>query len=193
MARGRKKGVKNLKKLDNGLVQNQYGVTFTDEDKRQLVNLVNRANQKRKKMLKEEATLPRKIYGVETGDTVGSLQLMGKESDFILAKKHKSLQKFRSREDFDRYIDNLTRVNSPNYLDNRIRQYKRNHMQAIKNVFGDEAKDVLMKIRMLKPKDYMRMVQSDETLEVSYIYDPSEITGRLNQMRASLGMRLKEG
>lgn len=189
---GRKSGTPNLKKTPTGQLVNQYGVVFTPDEKKALESSVNRANAKRKKMLKEAATLPRMVRGQPTGDTVGSLQLMGKESDFILARKTKSLQRFRTREDYDRYMKNLTRVNSPNYLDDRIRLYKRNHMKALENAFGDDAKDIIMKIRMMKPKDYMKMVQSDEGLEIGYIYDPSQASGRLNQMRASLGMKLKE-
>lgn len=188
---GRKQGRKNLVRTDTGYV-NQYGVTFTEQEKKALVSAVNSANRKRANMLKAEATLPRKIAGKDTGDTVASLQLMGRESDFILAKKSKSLQRFQTRKDYERYMKNLERVNSRDYLTERVRQYKRNHMKAIENAYGDEAKDVVMKIRMMKPQDYMRMVQSDEMLEINYIYDPSARSGKLNQLRASLGMKLKE-
>ncbi len=186
-----RKGRKNLRRTDEGLL-NQYGVTFSEDEKRALVNAVNRANRKRSKMLKEAATLPRMVSGRATGDTVGSLQLMGKESDFILAKKTKSLQRFRSREQFENYMNTLERVNSKDYLTDRIRLYKRNHMKALENAYGDDAKDVIMKIRMMKPDDYMKMVQQDESLEISYVYDPSARTGKLNQIRASMGMKLKE-
>ena len=146
-------------------------MVFTPEEKKALESAVNTANRKRAKMLKQEATLPRRVMGVDTGDTVGSLQLMGKESDFILARKTKSLQRFKTREDYDRYMANLHRVNQKDYITERVKLYKRNHMQALDNVFGDEAKDVKMKIRMMKPKDYMKMIQSDEMLEISYIYE----------------------
>lgn len=189
---GRVPGRKNLKKTTGGNLVNQYGVVFTQEEKRALENAVNTANRKRARMLKEAATLPRKVGGRDTGDTVGSLQLMGKESDFILSRKTKSLQRFRDRDQFDRYLRNLKNVNTRDYLDDRIRMYKRNHMTALENAYGDEAKDVVMKIRMMKPRDYMKMIQQDETLEISYIYDPTARTGKLNQMRASMGMKLKE-
>lgn len=189
---GRASGRPNLKRTDEGQLVNQYGVVFTPEEKRALENAVNSANRKRKKMLKEAATLPRMVSGRDTGDTVGSLQLMGKESDFIIAKKTKSLQRFQSHEQYEKYIDNLKKVNSPDYVDERVRLYKRNHMKALENAYGDEAKDVMMKIRMMKPKDYMKMIESDETLEISYVYDPSERTGKLNAMRASMGMKLKD-
>lgn len=189
---GRKAGVPNLKKTDAGTLLNQYGVEFTAQEKRALENAVNSANRKRARMLAEEAQLPRKVQGRDTGDTVGSLQLMGKESDFIIAKRSKSLQRFKSKEDYNRYMANLKKVNSPDYITERVRMYKRNHMKAIERAFGDDAKDVIMKIRMMKPKDYQRMIQSEEMLEINYIYEPSARAGKLNQIRASLGMRLKE-
>lgn len=188
---GRQAGRKNLKRVDGGL-QNQYGVVFTPEEKKALEQAVNTANRKRARMLEQEAKLPRKVAGVDTGDTVASLQLMGKESDFILQRKTKSLQRFQTKEDYNRYMKNLQRVNSRDYITERVRLYKRNHMKAIENAYGDEAKDVVMKIRMMKPADYMKMVQSDEMLEISYIYDPSARSGKLNQLRASMGMKLKE-
>ena len=189
---GRAAGRKNLTKTDAGNLVNQFGVVFSPAEKRALENAVNTANRKRSRMLKEAATLPRMVSGRDTGDTVGSLQLMGKESDFILAKKTKSLQRFRSRDQYEKYIDTLKRVNTRDYIDDRVRLYKRNHMKALENAFGDEAKDVMMKIRMMKPKDYMKMIQQDESLEISYIYDPTARTGKLNQIRASMGMKLKD-
>lgn len=189
---GRKPGTKNLKKLETGNLLNQHGVIFTPEQKKALESAVNRANRKRVKMLKEEGNLPRMVAGRETGDTVLSLQLMGKESDFILARKSKSLQRFKSEKEYEKYMRNLERVLSDDYITDRVRLYKRNHMKALENVFGDDARDVMMKIRMMKPKDYMKMIQSDEMLEVTFVYDPSDASGKLNQIRASLGMKLKE-
>ena len=188
---GRVAGRPNLKK-QGGLLINQYGVAFTEEERKALTNAVNNVNRKRSKMLKEAAKLPRMVAGRETGDTVASLQLMGKESDFILAKKTKSLQRFQSRKQFDQYMKTLERVNKKDYVGERIRLYKRNHMKALENAFGADAKDVMMKIRMMKPADYMKMIEQDETLEISYVYDPSEASAKLNQMRAAMGMKLKE-
>lgn len=191
-AGGRVKGRKNLTKLDNGNLLNQHGVEFTVSERKALESAVNRTNRKRKQMLAQEADLPRMVAGKETGQNVGQLQLMGKESDFIIARRSKSLQRFKTREDYEKYMKQLETINSPTYLDDRIRLYKRNHMKALENAYGDDAKDVIMKIRMMKPKDYMEMVQRDESLEVSFVYDPSDRTARLNQMRAALGMRLKD-
>ena len=189
---GRVKGKKNLTKLENGNVLNQHGVEFTQADKKKLESLVNRANAKRKRMIKEEGALPRKVGGQPTGQTVSTLQQMGKESDFIISRKTKSMQRFTSREDYEKYITYLERVNTPEYIDIRTREYKRNHMAALRNVFGSDADDVVMKIRMMKPEDYRKMIQSDEEMEIGYVYSHEDRAGKLNQIRASMGMKLKD-
>lgn len=188
---GRKEGRKNLVKTETGFI-NQHGIEFTAAERKQLENLVNRANYKRKKMIIEEGSLPRMVNGKHTGETVSVLQSMNKESDFIISRKSKSLQRFKSREDFDRYMSNLEKVLSDDYIDEKTRLYKRNHIKALENVFGDDAKDVVNKIRSMRLKDYREMIQSDEMVEVNYIYDPSELQGKLNQIRKSMGMKLKE-
>lgn len=191
-AGGRISGRKNLKRNDAGNLVNESGVVFTPAEKKALENAVNRANYKRKKMLNEAAQLPRKVGGHDTGDTVGSLQLMGRESDFILARKSKSLQRFKTRDQFEKYMQHLDRVNSPDYINDRIRQYKRNFMKTIENVYGEEAKDILMKVRMMKPEEYMKKVESDETLEIgAVIPSDAKVPGRLNELRRALGMKEK--
>lgn len=188
---GRKPGKKNLIKTETGF-RNQHGVEFTAEQKKALERAVNKSNYIHNKMVKQEANLPRTPGGVETGDTVGQLHKMGSQSDFIITRQSKSLQNFHSMEEFERYMDKQARIHSGEYLDDMTRLYKRNHMQALENVFGDDAKDVIMKIRMMKPEKYREMIQKDEFLEVQYIYDPSARQGKLNQIRHSLGMKIKE-
>ncbi len=190
-AGGRKRGSPNLKRVEGGF-QNQYGVTFTEEQKKALERAVNRSNYQRKKMLEKEGNLPRTVAGKPTGQKVSQLQLMGKESDFIISRQSKSLQRFKSMADYEAFMDKQARIQSGEYLNDQTRLYKRNHMKALENVFGDEAKDVIMKIRMMKPEQYRELIQKDEMLEVSYVYDPSARTGKLNQIRASLGMKQKE-
>lgn len=188
---GRKKGIPNLKKIEGGY-ENRYGVTFTQEEKTALERAVNRSNYYSKKLREKEGALPRFAGGKPTGQTVANLQAMGKESDFMISRQSRSLQGFHSREEYEAFMDKQARIQSGEYLDDMTRAYKRNHMKAIENVFGDEAKDVLMRIRMMKPADYRELLQKDELLEVNYVYDPSARSGKLNQIRQSLNMREKE-
>lgn len=179
---GRQAGRKNLKRVDGGY-KNQHGLVFTEQQKKDLEKAVNKSNYRRKKMQAEVDKL---------NPNNPQLRLMGKESDFILSRQSKSLQQFKTMDDYDKFMEKQKRIETGEYLDDATRLYKRNHMEALKNVFGDNAKDVIMKIRMMKPEDYRKMVESDELMEIGYVYDPSQAEGKLNQMRASLGMKEKE-
>lgn len=179
---GRTPGRKNLQRVDGGFV-NQHGVTFTEEQKKALERAVNRSNYQRKKMQAEVDQL---------NPQNAQLRLMGKESDFIISRQSKSLQRFKSMEDYENYMDKQARIQSGEYIEERTRLYKRNYMQALDNAFGDDAKDIKMKVRMMKPEKFRELVESDELAEIGYIYDPSVRQGKLNQIRASFGMKSKE-
>lgn len=189
---GRKKRTKNLVKLDGGNVQNEHGVIFSEQEKRRFESLVNKNNRMRMKQLEEEGNLPRLNMGKETGQNRNSLQLMGSESDFILSRKSKSLHQFKSKEKFLERIKHLEYVTSKQYIEDKTELYKENHIKALENVFGDDAADVIEHIQNMDNKEYRRKIQQDEFLEVSYVYDPVGRSGRLNVIRASLGLELRE-
>lgn len=177
---GRKKNAPNLKRVEGGY-QNQYGVTFTPEQKKALENSVRRSNYFREKQLNKE-------YGNKN-----ALQrYLSQESDFIITRQSRSLQGFKSMADYEAFMDRQAKIQSGEYLADRTRLYKRNHMRALENVFGDDAKDVIMKIRMMPQAEYIEAIKNDVFLEVNYIYDPSAMHGKLNQIRKALKMKEKE-
>lgn len=174
---GRKKDVPNLKKVPGGL-RNQHGVVFTPEQKRALERAVDRSNYRRKKQLSEVSELTNQLH------------LMGKESDFIITRQSKSLQRFKSMEEFEQYMDKQARIQSGEYLEDRTRLYKANYMKAIDNVFGEAGKGVKMKVRMMKPEKFRELVETlGDEMEIGYIYDPQARMGKLNKIRSLLGMR----
>lgn len=179
---GRQPGRKNLKKVDGGF-QNQHGVTFTQEQKKALERAVNRSNYQRKKMQAEEDKL---------NPNNSQLRLMGKESDFIISRQSKSLQQFKILEDYERFMKKQERIQSGEYFLDKARLYKRNFINSLLDTYGPEARDIAMKIRMMKPADYMRKVAADEVLEIRFVPSDAKVSGRLNQLRATLGMKLKE-
>lgn len=183
---------KPLTRLENGNIINEHGVMLTKDEARRMENLVNQVNAKRRAMQEATANLPRKHAGKELGDTLGSLHIMGKEDEFIVARRTASIQRFQSKEQFDNYLGHLEKTLDPNYVTERARQYKRNFMNSLRDVYGDEAKDILMKVRMMKPEAYMQMVEQDEVLEIRYAPSDVHINGRLNQLRQALGMKLKD-
>lgn len=185
-------GRKNLIYLNDGRIKNQHGVIFTDKEKRALESAVVRANRKRSEQLKEAATLPRTVRGKDTGDTLATKLQMGFESDFIIAKKSKSLQRFTNKTEFNKYMKYLEKVNSKEYLDERTRLYKRNYIKALENVHGDNARDVKMKVRMMKPADFRKIIEQDELVEISDVYAPQDKASELERIRTSFGMKSKD-
>lgn len=185
---GRKKKTKNLVRTDAGTLINKHGIEFTEKEKKALEYAVNSANRKRKKMLQEEALLPRKYAGKDSGDKIASLQLMGYESDFILQPKTKSLHRFKSKEDYNRYMANLQRVNDRGYLNARVNLYKENYNKALLAAFGDDAKDLIQHIEKMKGKDFAAIVAGEEDMDINYIYEESERQKRLNRIRAAFGI-----
>jgi hypothetical protein len=185
-------GRKNLKRLSDGRIKNQHGVIFTDKEKRALESAVVSANRRRSQQLKEVATLPRTVRGKDTGDTLATKLQMGFESDFIITKKSKSLQRFKDRTEFNRYMEYLKKVNSGEYLDERTRLYKRNYMKALDRVHGDNEKDVKMKVRMMKPAEFRKLIEQEELIEISDVYATQDKASELERIRASFGMKSKD-
>lgn len=196
---GRQKGVKNLKRLDGGYL-NQNDVFFTEKEKKALESAVRKSKREQQKLRAIFDLLPYKIEGKETGATVGEMRLLGKEADFSIADKTASLQRFRSHEEFDRYMKNLNRVNSKGYIADRARLYKRNYQTALTDPHSglgmayDQVSDILMKIRTMKPEDYIKAVASNEELEIGYLYDDGNgaLSHKLNAIRSALGLKHRE-
>lgn len=180
--RGRPAGQKNLKKIEGGYV-NQHGVVFTPEEKKRLELSVDRSNRRVKKQIAEADAL---------NPNHAQLRLMGKQSDFIVSHQPKTLQRFKNKEEFEDFMVKQERIQSGEYLDDAVRLYKRNYMEAVRNVFGDEAKDIEMKIRMMKPEDYRKAVEGNEFLEIGYLYESDALEGKKQQIRKALGMKQKE-
>lgn len=178
MAKGRKKGSKNIVREGDFLV-NQHDIKFTDAEKRKLESLVNSANRKRRRMLQAEGGLERFVAGRATGQSIAeSTGRMGKESDFVLAKKTKSLNRFRSKKDYDRYIANLEKVVKRDYVKARVEQYRDNWAKAIESVYGDDAKELIERVETMTVNEYIKAVQEDEILEINEVYIPTNEKGK---------------
>lgn len=180
-------------KYEGAAIINDAGLKLTIEERDRFVALQKLAEAKRQETIEAFEPLPRKFEGEEVGGTVGELRTMGREVDFILSPKDKSWQTFKTKDQFDRYMHRLEVVTDPEYLENRARLYKRNFINSLLDVYGPQAMDIAMKIRMMKPMDYMKAVESDEALEIGF-YAPSHdyVPGMLNKLRRALGMKEKD-
>lgn len=184
----REKGRKNLKKTGDGRLKNQHGVVFTEEEKRDLQNAVKRVNRKRDKMLRELASKPRLTAGKPSGHTLSQTLIMGKEPDTIVAKRTASLQRFTSRKQFEDYMEGIAKIERDEYVDERMLLYKENHITALRNVYGEDADDVIKRIDEMGLHDYYDLVTKDEMLEIGYIDSQGPSHGSLNEIRKALNL-----
>lgn len=175
-------------------ITNEHGVKVRKKELARFNDLMSAAYDKRQEMLQAEARLPRKHFGRDTGDTVGSMQQLGYESDFIIRSRSKSLAEFKTKASFDNYLKNLERVNDPEYLAKRVSQYKANYIAALRSVFGKPSFGIQMKVKRMNDADFMKMVQAeDEALDIQYAYRPMELTAKFNNIRSAFGLPEYQG
>lgn len=183
--RGRK-GRKNLIPHEKGVI-NQHGVLFTDKEKKQLESLVNSANRKRRRMLKNEAELNFFVAGRNMGRKIEEKQRMGFETDFVLKAKSKSLNRFTNKEEYRRYVLNLQRVVKRDYVTKRVELYKNNMITAMERELGYQARGLIKQVKEMSVKDFMKMSQQDhEILNIDFIYSEEQRKKRIAQIRNAL-------
>lgn len=168
--RGTRRG-KNLIKGSDGFLYNQYGVEFSLEDKRALESKVNSANAKRRRMLKQEKDLQLFTGGEGQGVSVAN-DFMGRESDFVIQAKTKSLQRFKTREDYENYMRNLDRVTKRSYISDRVNIYKENYIKALQLEGFDPR--IIEAIEKMKYQDFMKLSQSEEYARFGHVYDAGQ-------------------
>ena len=186
-----KTGRVNMKRVDGGWM-NQHGVVFTDAERRAMKKATAASNAKRAAELAAWSEQPHMVGGRQMAPDKSQLRLMGKETEFIVAQQHGDFQRFKTLEDFAKYMKKQERIASGEYERDKIRLYKRNFTQSLLQTYGESAKDIAMKVRMMKPDEYMRMVANDERLEIRYVPSDVKVEGRLDELRQALGMKLKD-
>jgi hypothetical protein len=179
-----RKGNKNLEKVGEGF-RNKEGVFFTKEDKKLLESKVNSANAKRRRILKDRNEDVRTILGVPQDYTVGE-DFASK--DFLLVKKTKSLQRFKSKAQFNKYLEYLDKVNSRDYIDKKVEIYKQNYITSIQNTFSSDGDKAIDKIKNMSTKEFAKLVNSELYSGIQYIYSPEEYSIRLEGLNAILGV-----
>lgn len=188
---------KNLHVTPKG-VRNENGVWISNEEKKHLVSLVNSANRKRKRLLDLEKSLPRMVGGKEiAGSSIGELQSMGYESDMVMHPKTKSIQKYRSKKEFNMYIKMLEKVVKKDYINQRVDLYKQNKIKSIVNVYSDspagraEVAKIVEKIQKMSNEQFMKAVMSDEALGIEFDYEHTAKKARLKLLKKAVNAHAK--
>lgn len=177
----RRKGSKNLVDVGYGTRENKFGVRFTKSEMKRLRNEVQRVNKRLNNYIKQmHAIRERGGSGVDSRIPVEPL----------FEKKSTSLQRFRTKEDFNNYLSRLRRQGSDNYKNWRYRIEKDNYKKAIESVFGrEDARKLITKINKIRPNKLHEAFISKRLEHTGFIYyDPgkskfTEISRQLEAIR----------
>lgn len=182
---------KNLIRTDD-YITNQFGVKISQDEVKRMQSLVRRVNYKRNKMIKEFADKPLYYGGKKLDEDRRQLSLMGEEMDIMIRKRSAAVNQFGSKKEFNAYVRQLERVADTDYMEYRSRLYKRNLMKAIEEKyanFPDQTKGILMKIRMMKPEEFQKLIGTDRLFQIKEHYMLGGALNRLANMRERLGLR----
>lgn len=159
--RGRKKGSTNLK-YSNGVAINKFGVKFTQSEIQDLRRSSMKLNAKWKR---------RRQYVEKTRPET----LLHNEDDpvFNITRKSASLRNFRTKQEFDAYLNSVKYFNSKDYIDKRITIYKENYKTAIKKVFNSRGDKIVDAINKMTNKQFEKLITSKQIENINYVYfDP---------------------
>ena len=185
---GRKKGQKNLKRVGKRY-ENEHGVQFTEREKKQLESLVNSVNRKRKKIMTDKKMLDtRTALGVDPDFVFGlhsEKNLWGTGADTLLTKnRSKSLQRFKTKEEFKTYMKDLRRLSDEKYVEKRIKMAQKNKIKALESVFGDDAKEMVKGLRRLSPEEYQKVLANHSMPSINYMYSDEEYDNALEKVKS---------
>lgn len=179
---GRKKSSRNLTYKGKS-IYNMHGVRFTQNNRRTLESLVNSANRKAKNLANIEANMQLYAGGEKVPAKVAD-KLMGRSSDFAFNRKSKSLQQFKTKEDFQNYIKNLRKITKHDYIDKVSKTYQKNYIKAMRKQGLPD--DLIREINNLTPEQFRKLSQSEELVRFGYIYDIYQRENVINGIRAGI-------
>ena len=176
---------KHSKKLTN-----KNGVTFTENEQKKLISLVNSVNRKRKRILTDEKLIDvRTALGVDEGFIFGvhsEKNLWGSGADTLLTKnRSKSFQRFNSKDEYRSYMKELKRLAKKDYVETRMKHYQKNQLKAIKSVYGKDSSSIIRGLKQLTPKEYLKVRANFDLPSISYVYSDEEYDSKLEQLKSS--------
>ncbi len=174
---GRRKGSKNLIRTDDGSIINEYGVTITPEEQRQLRNLNARITYQRKRAERQAAA----ARGGKPGEAsfLYNPQQQRNEITFKPYKLGITPASVQSKQQLKTAIQRAQLDTSKLGKHLRIQTYKYNYLDAARKVATNNAagaalvSEISELLNKVNDNDFMRLSASGELPSINYIYyDP---------------------
>lgn len=172
---------KKLTYTAEGIAINIHGVNITAEQQKKIKNLTDSVNRKRRELIKQEKQMLEE-YKEKTGK-----ELAFKESLFVIHKKSRSLQRFTSEEEVEKYIKRLQRQSSREYIDKATELYKENYIKAMKDAYGQAiTPDIENLVRKTPNKDFRMMIVTDSLEEISPYYATADLEEKAELVKTAI-------
>lgn len=170
-----KKAEKILSQPEYRLHTGKYGFVYSDADKKALSDALKERNKFRREEYKKIRNLPIMTGGKEQPTTIGFMKEAAKYN--ILKSfdpRHRDISKIKSRKDFEKYMTILEKETSPDYYNQKHKNFKKNYLKALKTVYGEKPKyaQVEQAIKNTSPEQFAKYYYSDEYITPDFIYDP---------------------
>lgn len=144
---------------------NKYGVKITAEQQRVIKNLTQTVNRQRERMLKTEQKMIE-----QNAKRLGGRPVFV-ESDFVLAKRSRGVQRFTTERQVEKYISSLKEATKPDYLEKRTNLYRDNYIKGVKNAIGsDLTPELEKKLKELSPEKFRELITLGELEPLEYYY-----------------------
>lgn len=161
------------KNPDYSFSKNEYGVVFTKREIQQakeIVNKTNKALSKRNKKLKNKKSSNEPSRMVDTRNSA-------------IKKVKFNKNNFTSKEGFKRFLSNTKKKGTKKYSDEKLKQFKRNYIKSLNDVFGEMSRNIVNKIKKMNDIDfYNTYMENENSASFDFIYLFLDVMTKLNQL-----------
>lgn len=166
---------KRLRRTSRGTVILPSGEKITLAEQRALRSAVNSANRKRKRLLER---MP--------ANRVSTKQV---DESWYYRKKRVKLNRFKNKEEFNRYLRGVQKIASGKFERTRGRTYFENYKQAIRTAFGKttDTRRLITKVNRVGVKAMEEAIASgDIEAEIGFLYTRDQQQYQYNKIDAML-------
>lgn len=142
------------------ILPNKERITVAEQ--KTLINAVRRANRVRTSEIRRTTELNK--------GNPKQYNRFGVESDFYLRKKSASFTKFRSKNEYRRYLTSTLRQASGATSLHRIKTYRSNFETSLRKVFNSKANDAIKLLRKIDNQKLRDAVESGKLEDIGYVY-----------------------
>lgn len=166
-------------------VKTEAGAVLPRDLVQQAKKAVKEANKVRDKTAKKVLGSEFMDRGTGQGFSVEqSRYAMGDGRYFYLKPIKMNVERFRSAKEMQDYMDSVEKGNTEKAILKRDREFRKNYIKALKNVFGKASASLRKKVQSMELSEFMRMFYTENIADFNFIYDAFAASSRVKELEA---------